>query len=172
MSLEGQKRPKLPWLLAAKSTTEQRGKFVPKRDLPLRLPRKRSPSRHSSREDRAAWRERCLPESLGQQDTKLRPENHPATAFRRYQSAEACSVFDYRHCYLLMVVFGDISIAPCTKCEFQQRIAFGDLCSIMWFDIPRSGVHDRVRCSPFDGVGDGPPSKKTTAIPGPERRFD
>jgi len=25
----GQKRPKLPWLLAAKSTTEQRGKFVP-----------------------------------------------------------------------------------------------------------------------------------------------
>jgi len=25
----GQKRPKLPWLPAAKSTTKQRGKFVP-----------------------------------------------------------------------------------------------------------------------------------------------
>jgi len=81
-------------------------------------------------------------------------------------------VFDFRHGYLLMVVFGDISIAPCKKSKFQQRIAFGDLCSIMWFDIPRDGVHDQVECSPFGGIGDGPLSKKTTAIPGPERRFD
>jgi hypothetical protein len=28
----GQKRPKLPWLPAAQSTTEQRVKFVPLRD--------------------------------------------------------------------------------------------------------------------------------------------
>jgi hypothetical protein len=33
MSLLGQKRPKLPWLPIAKSTTEQRVKFVPKEDL-------------------------------------------------------------------------------------------------------------------------------------------
>jgi len=30
-----QKRPKLPWLPAAKSTTEQRVKFVPSTDVPL-----------------------------------------------------------------------------------------------------------------------------------------
>ena len=35
MSPLGQKRPKLPWLPAAKSTTEQRVKFVPKGDLPM-----------------------------------------------------------------------------------------------------------------------------------------
>jgi hypothetical protein len=29
----GQKRPKLPWLPAAKSTTEQRVKFVPKAEV-------------------------------------------------------------------------------------------------------------------------------------------
>jgi len=37
MSAMGQKRPKLPWLPAAKSATEQRVKFVPKEDLPVRL---------------------------------------------------------------------------------------------------------------------------------------
>ena len=35
MSELGQKRPKLPWLLAAKSTTEQGVKFVPKGDLSM-----------------------------------------------------------------------------------------------------------------------------------------
>jgi hypothetical protein len=34
MSPMGQKRPKLLWLLTSKSTTEQRGKFVPQPDLP------------------------------------------------------------------------------------------------------------------------------------------
>ena len=33
MSPLGQKRPKLPWLPAAKSTTKQRVKFVPGMDL-------------------------------------------------------------------------------------------------------------------------------------------
>src|SRR5215471_18972747 len=33
MSELGQKRPKLPWLPAAKSTTEQRVKFVPQGDI-------------------------------------------------------------------------------------------------------------------------------------------
>jgi hypothetical protein len=33
MTVLGQKRPKLPWLPAAKSTAEQRVKFVPQADV-------------------------------------------------------------------------------------------------------------------------------------------
>jgi len=40
MSSLGQKRPKLPWLPAAKSATEQRVKFVPKGDLAQLAPQK------------------------------------------------------------------------------------------------------------------------------------
>jgi hypothetical protein len=43
MSVVGQKRPKLPWLPTATSTTEQRVKFVPKGDLPMPAPRKTFP---------------------------------------------------------------------------------------------------------------------------------
>src|SRR5215469_6881266 len=39
MSLVGQKRPKLPWLPAAKSTTKQRLKFVPEADVAMSVHR-------------------------------------------------------------------------------------------------------------------------------------
>jgi hypothetical protein len=71
MFVVGQKRPKLSWLPAAKSTTEQGVKFVPQEDLPV-LPQKSVPeplwSRLTSRDDWAAKRGRCLSGFLGPLD--------------------------------------------------------------------------------------------------------
>jgi hypothetical protein len=69
MSSLGQKRPKLSWVPAAKSTTEQRGKFVRKGDL-CRLPRKLSRSHYGHVPHVATIEPRDV--SSGPQDLSIR----------------------------------------------------------------------------------------------------
>ena len=79
---------------------------------------------------------------------KLRPENCPTAALQSHQSPELVS-FDCRHCYFLMVVFGDISIARChtilgaartkmqdsaTNCARQCELTYPTTGSKMDFD--------------------------------------
>jgi hypothetical protein len=101
-------------------------------------------------------------------------------------STSSCSQRGMRRCgpgvqrllseQLLLGIFQSLSVARCEKVQILQRIAFGiyrplrsRMCELT---CPATGSTMELALAIRVGIGDRPPSKKTTAVPNLERPIE